>query len=233
MAISAAAASPQMGSTGDARISYLLALLNVRLNYWVARPRRQASPYPLRGPRWLLRQTPPGGLYLFKEMTGLLMNERGNYQNLSDGGPVENLALYELLRRRCKFIIAIDGEADPDRTFGGLLTLVRLAYIDLGVDDRTRSGRTSEDGKRDEQIPFSALQKYRLEHPTFPHESTAEQLYDETRFEAYRALGEHVGENLFRPDVVNPIQSDQEPQPGPLTVRQWFQGLAGNLLEPN
>ena len=37
-----------------------------------------------------------------------------SYLNLSDGGHVENLALYELLRRRCKFIIAIDGEADPE-----------------------------------------------------------------------------------------------------------------------
>jgi hypothetical protein len=41
--------------------------------------------------------------------------------NLSDGGHIENMAVYELLRRRCKFIISIDGEADPQSTFEGHL----------------------------------------------------------------------------------------------------------------
>ncbi|UFZ01741.1 hypothetical protein LQG66_20720 [Bradyrhizobium ontarionense] len=53
--------------------------------------------------------------------------------NLSDGGHIENFGVYELLRRRCKYIVAIDGEQDPKMTFGGLTTLQRLAAIDLGV----------------------------------------------------------------------------------------------------
>jgi hypothetical protein len=74
------------------------------------------------------------------------------------------------------------------------------------------------------------LQKYRLEHPTFPHESTAEQLYDEIRFEAYRALGEHVAENLFRPEMVDAIEPNGKSLPAQPTVRDWFQGLANSLL---
>jgi hypothetical protein len=78
------------------------------------------------------------------------------------------------------------------------------------------------------------LQKYRAEHPTFPHESTADQLFDEAQFEAYRALGEHVGEELFRPELVDPIQPEPG-QPKKLadqpSVREWFQGLANSLLE--
>jgi hypothetical protein len=53
--------------------------------------------------------------------------------NVSDGGHIENLGIYELLRRRCRTIIAIDGECDPQHHFEGLLKLVRMAWIDLGV----------------------------------------------------------------------------------------------------
>ena len=258
MAISAAAASPQMGTTTKAGISYLLAILNIRLNYWAAPPRNPSAPDKLRGPRWWLRIATPGWLYFFKELTGLLMNENSNYLNLSDGGHVENLALYELLRRRCKFIIAIDGEADPERTFGGLLTLVRLVNIDLGVTIEPDLEELRKDKSGNSRSHFllckidygqgrqgfllyikssmtgnetEFLQKYRAEHPTFPHESTADQLFDEAQFEAYRALGEHVGAELFRPELVDPIRPGEKPLPSQPTVREWFQGLASSLLD--
>jgi hypothetical protein len=77
------------------------------------------------------------------------------------------------------------------------------------------------------------LRKWRMEHPTFPHETTADQLFDESQFEAYRALGEHVAEELFLPEVTGSIQPDTPPLPAQPSVRAWFQGLANNLLEPN
>jgi hypothetical protein len=43
------------------------------------------------------------------------------------------MGLYELLRRRCKFIVCVDGEADPRSTFEGELTLVRHIRVDFGV----------------------------------------------------------------------------------------------------
>jgi len=36
--------------------------------------------------------------------------------------------------------------------------------------------------------------EYRDRNPAFPHESTADQFFDEGQFEAYRALGQHIGE---------------------------------------
>ena len=258
MTISAAAASPQLGTIKDASgLSYLLAMLNIRLNYWVARPRKPSSPHELRGPRGLLRMAAPGALYMFKEITGMLMHERSNFLNLSDGGHIENMAIYELLRRRCKFIIALDGEGDSERTFGGLLTMVRLAKIDLGVtiDPDLQELRNDERGSNRShyllcRIDYGQgqhglllyikpsmtlnesefLRKYRDQHPTFPHESTAQQLYDETQFEAYRALGEHIGEDLFRTELVDPIQPGGQPLPPQPGVRAWFQGLANSLL---
>src|SRR5262249_42521090 len=49
------------------------------------------------------------------------------------GGHIENLGIYELLRRRCQLIVAIDAEADPEMSFGSLVTLQRYARIDLGI----------------------------------------------------------------------------------------------------
>jgi hypothetical protein len=42
-------------------------------------------------------------------------------------------------------------------------------------------------------VPWDVL-AYRAKDPVFPHHSTADQLYSDERFEAYRALGEHIGE---------------------------------------
>ena len=53
--------------------------------------------------------------------------------DLSDGGHVENLGVYQLLKRGCKFIIVIDAEADPEISCASLLKLERFARIYLGV----------------------------------------------------------------------------------------------------
>jgi hypothetical protein len=161
---------------------------------------------------------------LLREMFSKL-DETSKWVNLSDGGHIENLATMELLRRRCKFIITGDAEADPNMHFGGLATLIRFARIDLGVDIdidvrelHLRSGeldeglvsqqhfavgritypgesehgyllyfKSSVTGDEDEVIS-----EYRARKSTFPHESTADQFFDEGQFEAYRALGEHM-----------------------------------------
>jgi hypothetical protein len=35
--------------------------------------------------------------------------------------------------------------------------------------------------------------QYAKLHPTFPHQTTADQWFDELQFESYRALGEYIG----------------------------------------
>lgn len=243
MAISGAAAAPHMGTLTASRYTFLLAMLNVRLGYWLRRPGAT--------PRRLLAQCLPplGWLYFVRELTGM-MSEKTRYLNLSDGGHIENLGIYELLRRRCKFIIAIDGEADPTRSFGGLVTLTQLAKIDLGVtiEPDLADLRPNRDGHGQAHFGLSRidypdghyglllyikssltsnesefLKKYRAEHPDFPHQSTAQQFFSETQFEAYRALGEHIARDLFRGDLVGEWQHT-------MPVRQWFKRLARHLL---
>jgi len=127
MAISGAAFSSSMGMSSIHPLRSLLTFLNVRLGFWIRRPH---MPGIL---NTQIRGEHPGFSFLIREMAGIAMSEKQSWVNLSDGGHIENLAVYELLRRRCKFIIAIDGECDPEFQFHGLVTLVRHARIDLGV----------------------------------------------------------------------------------------------------
>ena len=119
MAISGAAVSSHMGLGSMPSLSALLTLLNIRLGFWIARPETSTAA--------------PGFACLLREMTATGMSEDATWLNLSDGGHIENMGVYELLRRRCKFIICVDGEADPKSTFEGQMTLVRHAQIDFGV----------------------------------------------------------------------------------------------------
>jgi hypothetical protein len=247
MAVSGAAASPQMGLLSKRSLAPLLSLMNVRLNYWVKRP---LSGYASK----------PGFLCLLREIFGVGMSAKSNWFNLSDGGHIENTGVYELLRRRCKFIICVDGEADPKFMFAGQMTLVRHAQIDLGIRLEPRldeirfnpqsgvsrshihllrvhyparpGGHSAEIGLMlylklsvtgDEA---ELLKRYRMLYPEFPHQSTVNQFYDEEQFEAYRQLGVHVAEGAFSPALLTSGKNLA-------TVRDWFHELAGNMLEPS
>ena len=127
MAISGAAISSNMGSATIKPLSLTLALLNIRLGYW------------LRNPRWIVgnrslfkRLIDVRSFMLFKEMFSLI-TETSPTIYLTDGGNIENLGVYSLLKRRCPVIIAVDAEADPTMSFPSFLTLERYARIDLGV----------------------------------------------------------------------------------------------------
>jgi len=45
---------------------------------------------------------------------------------------------------------------------------------------------------------------YKRMSPDFPHESTADQFFDDSQFESYRALGDHIAEETFARWVMDP-----------------------------
>lgn len=151
MAVSGAAASPHMGLSSMPTLSALMSFLNIRLGFWVSNPTRP-KPYG-----------PPGFSCIMREMTGAFMSERNKWLNLSDGGHIDNMGLYELLRRRCKFIVCVDGEADPESTFHGQLTLVRHAQIDFGIRIEPRFDALRPDPKS--RLSRSHLQLFRIRYP--------------------------------------------------------------------
>jgi hypothetical protein len=247
VAISGAAAAPVMGMASIPRASFLLALLNVRLAYWLRSADPQKKPI---WPSWSKILGRPGPLYLFREMFGRV-DEKGRYVNVSDGGHLENLGIYELLRRRCKFIIAVDGECDPHMTCGSLTQVCRFASIDFGIDIQIRlsdlllnSSSVSDAHFAVGSIKYPGEERglllyikssvtgnepayvlsYRALHGDFPHESTAKQLFNEHQFEAYRSLGFHVADALFRKEL---LLTDN---PDALSFRDWFERLANSLL---
>jgi hypothetical protein len=67
------------------------------------------------------------------------------------------------------------------------------------------------------------LRRYKQDEPEFPHHSTANQFFTEPQFEAYRALGEHIGDKLF----LGAIASQRD-----VRVPAWFEELATSLLQP-
>jgi hypothetical protein len=128
VAVSGAAVSSAMGKASIAVLAPTLALLNVRLGFWVRNPNRLNSAADYRKARLDDWKFP----YLYYEMFGR-MNEERSKLYLSDGGHIDNLGLYQLLKRRCKVIIVCDAEADPAMRFASFVDVERFARIDLGV----------------------------------------------------------------------------------------------------
>lgn len=122
--ISGAAASPNMGYHSSPAMAFLLTLFNVRLGAWCGNPAVDGA-WRHAGPRNAIR-------YLVSELLGIT-NERSPFVYLSDGGHFENLGIYELVRRRCKLIVACDAGADDKYQFEDLANAVRKCELDFGV----------------------------------------------------------------------------------------------------
>jgi hypothetical protein len=125
VAISGAAASPNMGYHTDPATAFLMTMFNVRLGWWLFNPRRPESQV------WASPRFAP--LELTKELLGMV-NDTSKFVYLSDGGHFENMGLYELVRRRCYRIVICDAEQDENYFFEGIGNAIRKCRIDFGVE---------------------------------------------------------------------------------------------------
>lgn len=123
VALSGAAVSPNMGYYSSPAVTALLTVFNVRLGAWLGNPRRS---------QWQKSGPIMGWLHLIKEMMGLT-DSHSKYIYISDGGHFDNLAVYELLRRRCNNIFASDAGADPTGSCNELGMIIRKAFTDFGI----------------------------------------------------------------------------------------------------
>jgi len=221
LAISGAAASPNMGYHSSPAVTFLLTLFNIRLGWWLGNPGqagqetyRRACPEFAVGP-------------MLAEAFGFT-NEQKRYVYLSDGGHFENLGLYEMVLRRCHYILVSDAGCDEKMEFQDLGNAIRKIRIDLGIDidinvgplrlsAQDRSGAHYAMGtiyysRVDPGAPDGILiylkpslsgdepvdvLEYAAHHEQFPHEPTSDQFFDESQFESYRRLGEHVAGEVF------------------------------------
>jgi hypothetical protein len=110
LSVSGAAVSPNMGYHSSPSVTALLTLFNARLGAWFGNPK---------GPRWSEQGPKSSFPHLVRELLGRT-DDRYEYVYLSDGGHFEDLGVYELIRRRCRFIVLCDAGADPGLDFEDL-----------------------------------------------------------------------------------------------------------------
>lgn len=259
IATSGAAVDPNMGYYNSLPMSIMLTIFNARLGMWIENPSPRAIDplQPIQRTRsepWLREETRFASM-LLTEMFGNTTAECDNV-HISDGGHFDNLGVYELIRRRCKYVVAVDAGEDSRACSENLANLIRLCRIDLGIPievdtsclrlpaDSLPNGLTKQHvaiGRiRYDEVhqgatpgilvyikisltgdePQDVLQ-FASTYTDFPHESTANQFFGEARFEAYRALGEHVARSVFERAV-----GDLRTQAGsPTSNRRLFHSL--------
>lgn len=212
VAISGAAASPNMGFHSSPPLAFMMTLFDVRLGWWIGNPL---------GDKWKEGSPRLGFYWLLRELLGSASDD-GSYLYLSDGGHFENLAIYELVRRGCRLIVACDASCDHDYRFEDLHNAIERCRADFGVEIELNTsalkpqdslagshfalgrihytpGSPAGDGVIIYLKPTllsedpSDLLGYTTVNRHFPHDPTADQWFDETHFESYRALGEVVG----------------------------------------
>ena len=246
MSISGAAASPLSGYHTSAPLAALMTIFNVRLGQWLGNPADAEA--------WQRSSPSFGARYLLKELTASA-NTDAKFLYLSDGGHFENLGLYELVRRGCRLIIATDAGCDPDYAFDDLANAVRKCSIDLGAEieidvgalrpgDAFKHTRTHHavglihyaDGNEGVLLYLKAsltggeapdILNYATNHPAFPHDTTADQAFDEDQFESYRKLGFHIGDELF-----GAIRVAAEAANGSFTTTAFVTQVAGMAIAP-
>ena len=215
---SGAAVSPNMGAASSPALTFLLAILNARLGVWLGDPGRPGAA------TWRLR-TPAFGLTnLVNELLGRT-TDKSRYIYLSDGGHFENLALYEMIARRCRYVIVSDAGCDTTYCFDDLANAVRRVRIDFGIPIEFPYGVDIGAAKSAARwavgtIRYSALDpaaddgiliylkpaltgdepidvvNYARSHPAFPQESTMNQWFNVAQFESYRMLGLHTVQSI-------------------------------------
>lgn len=125
LTISGAAANPNCGYSSSAALTFLMALFDVRLGAWLPNPGK------LERRNWT-KDNPNNPFVLVQETLGMTDADHA-WVNLSDGGHFENLALYEMVRRRPAYIVVSDGSEDHTYNFESLANALQKIRVDLGI----------------------------------------------------------------------------------------------------
>ncbi|MGA9186677.1 MAG: patatin-like phospholipase family protein, partial [Candidatus Acidiferrales bacterium] len=200
MGISGAAASPNMGFYTTPAVAFLMTVFNVRLGQWMGNPRYRKT-WRRPGPRW--------GLFcLVNELFGGT-DDQARYVYLSDGGHFENMALYELVKRRCGLIILCDAEADPTYGFTGLGNAIRKCRIDLGIDI---------------ELDVSKIKPKKTGKPSLEHCAVGKIRYDQADIHGTSGTIVYFKASLTgdEPTDVKNYKTMHDSFPHETTIDQWF-----------
>ncbi len=218
LTVSGAAAGTGVGYQTFFAQSFLAALFNIRLGQWVPNPRRNSGQRLAFWPSYIIREV----FGLTNEWSRLVNVSDGGHTG-------DNVGIYPLLERRCQVIIACDAEADPAIAFGSFTEALRHAYVDLGVDvdidlsmimPDPATGlskahcaigriRYPECPERPSWLIYmknsltgnepAPVINYKRTSPVFPHESTADQFFDDCAIRVVPGAGRSHRRRDLRP----------------------------------
>jgi hypothetical protein len=244
IAISGAAASPNMGYHSSPALTFVMTLFNARLGWWLANPGRSGrGAWKKNGPTLALQP-------LLNEAFGRT-NDKSWWVYLSDGGHFENLGIYEMVLRRCQTIVVVDASQDSEYDFEDLANAVRKVRVDLGITIDFPNGLMMY-AKHDVRNRYVAVGRiyypenprpsyllyvkpclngsepvdvgtYAREEPSFPQQGTEELWFNESQFESYRRLGLHIVDQL----LVKQATGLNAP------IGAYLVGAANEYLEPS
>jgi len=223
--ISGAAASPNMGYNSSPLLTAVMMLFNARLGWWLGNPRGSGRVWKKPGPNFGIRAFIDETFGLTDDKNSwIYLSDGGHFENLgiyemvsrrcrtivvSDAGADPGYSYEDLgnaVRKiRVDLGIPIDflpaqmpmsPKKKTTRGFSGhhcaIATIHYKAVDGNDVEDGTLVYiKPSLNG--DEPADVS---NYASTDPTFPHQTTADQFFDESQFESYRRLGLHVVERV-------------------------------------
>ncbi len=260
-AISGAAASSNMGYyTTSPVLSLVLTFFNVRLGWWLGNPGTAGrDTFELRAPKSSVTPVVDEALGLTDDKNKYVyLTDGGHFDNLglyemvlrrchvivlSDAVADSQFRFGDLgnaIRKiRIDLGIPIEFTAlpifppDSGQTAKGMywaVARIRYSCIDEGAKDGlllyikpTVYGREPRD-----------VLEYRRSHPAFPHQSTADQFFDEPQFESYRVLGSHMMDqmcgsgndaltlNQAISNAVAKLINDQNGAPADPELKSWW-----------
>ena len=229
MTISGAAANPNMGYNSSPLVTFLMTLFNARLGAWLGNTNRHGSAtYAHPGPRWavgpifneLFGRTNDRSPYVN-------LSDGGHFDNLGlyevvlrrcrhvvvcDAGRDPAYGFEDLGNaiRKIRIDFGVEIRFDDQieirsRTAGVPGLYCAMGTIDYaGVDGpQARPGwllyiKPALNGEL-APVPYDVF-SYAQRSTDFPHETTTDQWFDESQFESYRALGEHIMARVARGD---------------------------------
>lgn len=262
-AISGAAASSNMGYyTTSPVLSLVLTFFNVRLGWWLGNPGAAGKDtFELRAPTSSVKPVLEEAFGLTDdENKYVYLTDGGHFENLgifemvlrrchliviSDAAadPDYNFGDLGNAIRKVRIDLGVPIEftsmpifsqdsKDYDKKKGMYWAIGRIRYscIDGNVQDGLLiyikpAVYGSEPGD---------VLEYKKSHPTFPHQSTADQFFDEPQFESYRILGSHVMDQMCGSgdgeidldqvvnNVVDQLIDKSDNGPADKRLKEWF-----------
>ena len=222
--ISGAAASPNMGYHSSPLLTLVMTLFNARLGWWLGNPKAGERVWKLPGPRLGVRAFIDEAFGLTDDKNDwIYLSDGGHFENLglyemvlrrcslvvvSDAGADPGYKYEDLgnaVRKvRIDLGIPIEFErpsmpmspvGEPNERFSGnhcAIGRIHYGAVDPGAEPGTLIYiKASLNGNEPADV-----KQYAALDSRFPHQPTSDQFFDESQFESYRRLGQHIIEEI-------------------------------------